>query len=173
MPSFRTSFDYPLLMTVALVLLLEIVLYAISWITGARVAPNYLPSLFAAKITFITLITATITFLHRLFWDEVRSLPTAASAGGSPGDPAAAKRLAEVVTQFRFYYLLLFSAILTTFVAIIADSEIAVGTTSDLWHVLSLSSAESGLCLLVVFLAYFVGKTLRQMGTMLHNTTDS
>jgi len=166
----RISLGESVAVIVALVLAVEIGLYALVWFSDAVVAGNYLPSLLSAKITFISLLTATITFLHRLFLDEVRSAskpePTAADPGGGTGSTGPS-RLAPIVIEYRFYYLLIFSAILTTFIAILADVEIATGGTSRAWQVLSISSASSGLALLLVFLSYFIVRTLRGMGALL------
>lgn len=172
MARLRITLGESVLLIVGLVLALEIVLFVLTWFSNAKVPENYLPSLLAAKITFISLLTATITFLHRLFLDEVRNVSRSEASGPtSPGEsePAKASQLAAIVTEYRFYYLLIFSAILTTFVAILADTYIAVGSTARTLQVLSLSSAESGLVLLLVFLSYFIVKALLGMGALLRS----
>ena len=96
MARLRVTLGESVLLIVGLVVALEVVLFVLTWFSNAKVPENYLPSLLAAKITFISLLTATITFLHRLFLDEVHaaSRPEASTtnpSGASPSSSATPK----------------------------------------------------------------------------------
>ncbi len=154
--SSRSSFHQALRISgwyLAAFLAIGAMLFAAISLSGLALPVGLFGTLMAAKIGFVSLLTAVVTFLHRTFWDETK--------------PSATRDLPKVVKYYSGYFLLLFGSTLATIFAIFADFVTATGFPESAWKALSLAAFSTAIILLVGFLLYFVGRVLAEMRTLL------
>ncbi|MDG6913572.1 MAG: hypothetical protein JRN35_10920 [Nitrososphaerota archaeon] len=133
--------------------------FVLAWTLNVSLLPSLFGTLLAAKIGFVSLLAAALTFLYHTFWDETNQ-------AGEPENPEKDDYILATVKQYKGLFLLLLGAILATVTAITADLVTAIGNPSRIWVTLSLASFLTAMVLLVAFLLSLVGRTIANMQTL-------